>query len=210
MVAQVEHGEPSPANTHDGGSEPAYEPVGRMSLKSPALIVVAIALVILIGGITASALAGGGPATLSLTSVRLADGTVVHLEPAADALRPIEQEGNPPSDILAALAVPKGTTTTGSLNTDQNTTQYDRTVNFTSTMNAYQVQDFYRVLFSRLGWKVVSNGSDTYQTGSSEVLAKKGSSDGYYWEAGVVVSPTTGAGVTPFTLRVFEVPDPTT
>ncbi|HEY6625093.1 MAG TPA: hypothetical protein VIX85_14745 [Acidimicrobiales bacterium] len=209
MLAQQEHGEQPPETPDDEGTGPAYEPVGRMSIKSPAVIVLAIAVVILIGGITASVLATGGSTTLTLTSVRLADGTVVHLAPAADALRPIEQEGNPPSDVLAALAVPKGTTTTGSLNTDQNTTQYDRTVDFTSTMSAYQVQDFYAVLFKRLGWKLLSNGPDSYQAGSTAILAKKGSSDGYYWEAGVVVSPTTGAGVTPFTLRVFEVADPT-
>ena len=210
MVTQVEHGERPPENPDDDeGYEPGFEPVGRMSIKSPAVIVLAIALVILIGGITASALATSGSTTLTLTSVRLADGTVVHLEPGATALKPIEQQGNPPEDILAALAVPKGSPTTGSLNTDQNTTQYDRTVDFTSTLSAYQVQDFYTVLFSRLGWKLVSNGPDSYQAGSTEVLAKKGSSDGYYWEAGAVVSPTTGAGVTPFTLRVFEVPDPT-
>jgi hypothetical protein len=76
-------------------------------------------------------------------------------------------------------------------------------------MSAYQVQDFYAVLFKRLGWKLLSNGPDSYQAGSTAILAKKGSNDGYYWEAGVVVSPTTGAGVTPFTLRVFEVADPT-
>ena len=209
MLAQQEHGEQPPESPDDEGTGPAYEPVGRMSIKSPAVIVLAIALVILIGGITASVLATGGPTTLTLTSVRLADGTVVHLAPGTDALRPIEQEGNPPSDILAALAVPRGTTTTGSLNTDQNTTQYDRTVDFTSTMSAYQVQDFYAVLFKRLGWKLLSNGPDSYQAGSTAILAKRGSNDGYYWEAGVVVSPTTGAGVTPFTLRVFEVADPT-
>jgi hypothetical protein len=212
MVTEVEHEGASPQGSPDDEewSGPAVEPVARLSLKSPAVIVLAIALVILIGGITASALATGGSTTLKLHSVTLADGTVVHLEPALQALKPIETDGNPPADVLAALAVPAGSKTTGSLNTDQGSTQFDRTVDFTSTLPAFRVQDFYQVVFKQLGWKLIANGPDAYQAGSTQLLAKKGSNDGFYWEAGVVVSPTTSAGVTPFTLRLFQVPDPGT
>lgn len=41
------------------------------------------------------------------------------------------------------------------------------------------------------------------------MLAKQGSGDGYYWEVGVVISPTTTAGVTPYTVELFELPDGT-
>jgi hypothetical protein len=212
MVTKVEHegGTPPGAPDDEEWSGPGYQPVARLSLKSPAVIVLAIALVILIGGVTASALAGGGSTSLKVQSVTLAGGTVVHLEPALQALKPIETSGDPPGDILAALAVPAGAKTTGSLNTDQGSTQFDRTVDFTSTLAAVQVQEFYQVVFKRLGWKVLSNGNDAYQAGSIQLLAEKGSNDGFYWEAGVVVSPTTSAGVTPFTFRLFEVPDPGT
>ena len=212
MVTEVEHegGSPPSSPGDEEWSGPAFEPVARLSLKSPAVIVLAIALVILIGGITASVLATGGPATLKLQSVTLVDGTVVHLEPALQALKPMETGGDPPADILAALAVPAGAKATGSLNTDQGTTQFDRTVDFTSTLPAFRLQDFYQVLFKQLGWKLMANGPDSYQAGSTQLLAEKGSNDGFYWEAGVVVSPTTSAGVTPFTLRLFEVPDPGT
>jgi hypothetical protein len=212
MVTEVEHkgGSPQGSPGDEEWSEPAFEPVARMSLKSPAVIVLAIALVILIGGITASALATGGSTTLKLQSVTLADGTVVHLEPATQALKPIMGNGDPPADILAALAVPAIAKTTGSLNTDQDTTQFDRTVDFTSTLPAFRVLDFYQVLFKQLGWKLIGNAPDSYQAGSTQLLAEKGSNDGFYWEVGAVVSPTTSAGVTPFTLRLFEVPDPGT
>ena len=50
--------------------------------------------------------------------------------------------------------------------------------------------------------------------GSVEVLAEKAGDDGWYWEAGAVVSPTTfptGHGAraesTDFTLRLFQVSD---
>lgn len=210
MVTEMEHKGGSRQGPPDGEewSGPALEPVARMSLRSPAVIVLAIALVILIGGITASALATGGSNTLKLQSVTLANGTVVHLEPGTQALKPIMGNGDPPADILAALAVPAGAKTTGSLNTDQNSTQFDRTVDFTSTLPAVGVQDFYQVLFKQLGWKLIGNAPDSYQAGSTQLLAKKGSNDGFYWEAGAVVSPTTSAGVTPFTLRLFEVADP--
>ena len=39
------------------------------------------------------------------------------------------------------------------------------------------------------------------------MLAKRGSGDGFYWEVGAVVSPTTAAGVTPFSVELFELPD---
>jgi hypothetical protein len=212
MVTDVEHEGKSPQSSPDDEewSGPAYEPVARMSLKSPAVIVVAIALVILIGGITASALATGGSTTLKLQSVALADGTVVPLGSGAQAMKPVEDAGDPPADILAALAIPAGTKTTGSLNTDQGTTQFDRTVDFASTLPAFRVENFYQVIFKKLGWKLLADGPDSYQAGSTQILAQKGSTDGFYWEAGVVVSPTTSAGVTPFTLRLFEVPDPGT
>jgi hypothetical protein len=181
-----------------------------MSLKSPAVIVLAIALFIVIGGITASALATGGSTALKLQSVTLADGTAVTLESGAQAMKPVEDAGDPPADILAALAIPAGTKTTGSLNTDQGTTQFDRTVDFASTLPSFRVENFYQVVFKKLGWKLLADGPDSYQAGSTQILAQKGSSDGFYWEAGVVVSPTTSAGVTPFTLRLFEVADPGT
>ena len=211
MVTDVEDEGSAPLGSSEveEWSGPAYEPVSRLSLRSPAVIVLAIALVIFIGGITASALVTGSSPTLTLQSVTLADGTVVHLVPAVQALKPIEDGSDPPMDILAALAVPAGAKTTGSLNTDQNQIQFDRTVDFTSTLSADQVQNFYQVIYKRLGWALVGNGPDSYQTGSNQVLGKKGSNDGYYWEVGVVVSPTTSGGVTPFTLRLFEVQDPT-
>ncbi|HXA33398.1 MAG TPA: hypothetical protein VNV87_14170 [Acidimicrobiales bacterium] len=212
MVTEVEHegGPPQGSRGDEEWAGPAFEPVARMSLKSPAVIVLVIALVIVIGGITASALTSGTLTTLKVQSVTLSDGTVVHLEPGTQALKPIAGNGEPPADILAAVAVPAGATTTGSLNSDQNTTQFDRTVNFTSTLPAFRVHDFYQALFKQLGWKLIGNGPDTYQAGSTQLLAEKGSNDGFYWEAGVVVSPTTSAGVTPFTLRLFEVADPGT
>ncbi|HEX4245409.1 MAG TPA: hypothetical protein VHY77_07580 [Acidimicrobiales bacterium] len=215
MATDVKHegrvpdGSPDVPPDDEDRPGPANEPVARISVKSPAVIVVAIALVILIGGITASALATGGPTTLKLKSVTLADGTSVQVEPGLQALKRIETDGEPASDILAALAVPAGSRVTGSLNTDQGTTQFDRTVDFTSSLPAFRVQDFYQATFKQLGWKLVSTGPDAYQTGSTQILAQKGSSDGYYWEAGVVVSPTTSAGVTPFTLRLFQVQDNT-
>jgi hypothetical protein len=212
MVTEMEQEGGSPQGP-PGGEEwsgPAYQPVARLSFKSPAVIVLAIALVILIGGVTASVLATGGSNTLKIQSVTLSDGTVVHLEPGTQALKPIVGNGDPPGDILAAVAVPTGARITGSLNTDQNTTQFDRTVNFTSTLPAFKVQDFYQVLFKQLGWKLIGNAPDSFEAGSTQLLAEKGSNDGFYWEAGVVISPTTSAGVTPFTFRLFEVPDPGT
>ena len=86
--------------------------------------------------------------------------------------------------------------------------QFDRTVSFTSLLGASQVVEVYRTLLPQLGWQLLYVGSAPQKgAGSTEVLAKHGSGDGYYWEVGVVVSPTTSAGVTPFSMELYEVPD---
>ena len=58
------------------------------------------------------------------------------------------------------------------------------------------------------GWKVIYQGpAPQGAAGATEVLATRGSSDGFYWEIGVVVSPTTPTGSTPYSVEVFETPD---
>jgi len=208
-------GGPGDVGPGDGGPgdptpyDPERRTYQRLSLRGPALIVLGIAVVILVGGVVASALASSGSGVLPIHSVTLPDGTDVALVPATTALKPVISS-EPPPDILGSLAVPAGSDRRGFVNTDQNQTQYDRSVSFTSGLSSDQVVSLYQTVLPKLGWKVTASAPDTATgagTGTVEVLATKGSNDGFYWEAGVVVSPSSSAGVTPFTVHLFERPD---
>jgi hypothetical protein len=184
--------------------DPEHRDYQRMSLRGPAIIVVGIAVFILVGGVLASIFSGGNNPVSSVHSIRIPDGTVVQLTPATTALKPIISS-EPPADILSALAVPTGSVIRHWVNIDQNQTQYDRTASFTTGLSSDQVVDVYKTGLPRLGWKLIYQGQGTFNgVSGTEVLARRASGDGYYWEAGVIVPPATSSGVTPFTLVVLE------
>jgi hypothetical protein len=184
--------------------DPEHRSYQRMSLRGPAIIVVGIAAFILVGGILASILTAGGNPVLSVHSIRIPDGTLVQLTPATTALKPIISS-EPPADILSALAVPTGSVRRSWVNIDQNQTQYDRTASFTTGLSSDQMVDVYKTLLPRLGWKLLYQGQGSANgVSGTEVLARRGSGDGYYWEVGAIVPPATSSGVTPFTLVLIE------
>ena len=196
---------PDPEDELVGPPERLYEP---MSLKAPVLAVLGIAILIVVVGVVASALASGGDTTLSIHRITIADGTSVPLTPAATAMRTIVSAGQPPSDILGNLAVPSGSALTRSLNSDQGAGPYDRTVTFRTGLSADQVADVYRTLLPRLGWTVTDRGSPATGTSTGTViLFKRASGDSFYWNLGATVSPTTSAGTTTFSLELYELPD---
>jgi hypothetical protein len=185
---------------------PTYQ---RASAKGPALIVLGIAVFIVVVGVVGSILVtSGGGSTSSLRSITLPGGSVVPLVPATTALKSIVSAGQPPADIIGALAVPSDSPVTHTVDSDDGVSQFDRTVSFTSGMTSDEVVSLYRALLPKLGWQVIFHGAGaSTQSQDTEVLAKKASTDSFYWEVGVVVSPTTTAGTTPFSLEVFQVSD---
>jgi hypothetical protein len=214
---------PSPPLDRDGPTTDREGPVGAegaeevdpddrvfqpMSLRGPAFIVLGIAVVIVAAGVAAS-IFGSGPGTQSVVSaVTVPGGTVVHLTPATKALHSIVYAGQPPADILGALDVPADSPVTDTVDIDGGVGQFDRKVEFRTGLVQGQVVSLYRTLLPKLGWKVTYTGSGaSTEAQDTEVLARKGSNDSFYWEVGVVVSPTTSAGVTPFAVEVLESPD---
>jgi hypothetical protein len=205
VTAVPEVSSPPPDGTHSVDPARRATPV---STKGPALIVLGLAVFIVLLGVIGSALASGSSPTVSLKSVTVANGTVVHLTPATTAMRSIVSAGQPPADVLGNLAVPTGSRVVRTLSIDQNASQFDRTVYFSSDLSSGEVIDAYRALLPRLGWTIAYVGSGaSRQAQQNEVLAKHGSGDGYYWEVGVVVSSTTSTGVTPYSVELFEIPD---
>jgi hypothetical protein len=203
---------PSVSDPPQSGDDVAVDPENReyqpMSLRGPALAVLGIAVVIVVAGIVASALASGSSPTLSIRRITIPGGTVVPLTPAASAMQPIVSAGEPPGDILGNLAVPARSTVTRTLNLDRGATQFDRTVVLRTGLSSDQVGDLYRTLLPRLGWTVLDRGSPaTGSTPGTVILFKRGSGDGFYWEVGATVSPTTSAGTTTVSLELWELPD---
>jgi hypothetical protein len=200
-----------PPPDHELPSAHEVDPDNRIyqqpvSGRGPALIVLGIAVFIVVLGLVASAIStGGGSATPAVSTVTVPGGTVVHLTLANQAMKSILSSGQPPADIMDNLAVPAGSTVLQTVSNDGGVSQFDRTVSFQSDLSSDVVVAAYRALFPKLGWHILSDGP--YKQGATLVLAKRASSDSFYWEAGVVVSPTTSAGTTPFSVEVFELPD---
>jgi hypothetical protein len=195
----------------DHGSPDAQEvdPDNRLfqpvSARGPALIVLGIAVFIVVAGVVGSALSSGSGATKpAVTSITVSGGTVP-LTPATQAMKSILSGGQPPADIMDDLAVPTGAKVLQTIVNDGGVSQFDRTVDFQSDLSSDLVVATYRALLPKMGWHVLSAGP--YKEDSTLVLGKKASNDSFYWEAGVVVSPTTSAGTTPFSIEVFEASD---
>jgi hypothetical protein len=200
--------EPDPSSEEAVAVDPDRRVFQPMSLRGPAMVVLGIAVFILVAGVLASAFASGTSPTLSVHRISLPDGTTVQLTPATTAMRSIVSAGEPPADILGNMAVPTHSTVIRTVDTDQGATQYDRTVYFETGLASDQVMDLYHALLPRLGWSLLYSGGGLQRGGSGTgVLAKKGSGDSFYWEVGVVVSPTTSAGTTSFSVELFELPD---
>jgi len=197
----------------------ARRPAGRPPSRRPALIVVGLALLIIVffGVLAAVTNVTTPPPVDNPFAARVVPGTGLVAVPATRALRPVEQLGQPPGNIVDAVAVPRGATVVKVTNNAGQADQYDQQVTFSVAGSQLAVLDFYKAEMTRLGWHVFSTGTARQPANAIEVLGQKGGSDGWYWEMGAVVSPTTfttgqlsspgGGDVTRFTVRLFQVPD---
>ncbi len=188
------------------------EPRPSRVLRGPALLVLGLAVLIVVVGLVGAAVSSGHSGRPAVPpapdQVALPDGTNVSLSPASSALRSLETQGQPPADVLGHLVVPAGRRPARAAAEAHAVGQYDRTAAFSTSLPADEVVDAYRLALARLGWRVTYVGPGVrHGRSGTEVLATRGSADGYEWEVGVVVSPATGNGTTPFSVEVLEVSD---
>lgn len=201
---------------------PAHPPERRVPGLRPAAIVLGLAAFVLVlfgvvalvtggGGGNGSGHGGGTAATVPSKPTPV-KGTTLLAQPAAAALRPIRQADTPPANIVDALAVPVGATVVGHT-PSPGVTLFDARERFTVPGTQESVIAFYRSELTAMKWHIDNVGPARGHAGATEVLAQKAGSDGWYWEVGAVVSPTTygqpagASGTTPFVLRLFEVND---
>lgn len=160
----------------------------RPALLVPGLAVVIVALFAIGSAIESNphpaAKDVAKPGTVTVAGVRVAS------VPAKPYLAPIISLGQPPADIVDSLSVPKGTISVSAQTNKNNTDQYDRTVNLRWHGSEAQLFGFYRQSLRSLGWRLTSSGP-VHAAPGLEVLAQQAGSDGWYWQVGVTVHPTT-------------------
>jgi hypothetical protein len=187
---------------------------GGISMR-PAMVVLGLAALILAAfvalGIATSHPAtpvhgGAGPSVVA--------GTALRAEPAAAVLEPIVHGGQPPTNVVNALFVPEGAVRVAHADNTASSGQYDAQVVLRSSDSQAALLAFFAADLKAQGWQVLANGSTVpNHPGSLEVLGKLAGSDGYYWEVGATVAPTTfvpggpARGTTDVTLRLVQLPD---
>ena len=212
------HGDTNGHRAPPGGQGPdaPRRPPGPST--KPALIVLGLTLLLFMAGIGLEVLSGSqSRPTASPTRIATARGAVLHAVPARPLLKDITSAGQPPDDLLNALAVPKGATPVPSSAIDQGVESYDRSLRFEVRANQQDVITFFRAELPALHWRRLSQGP-TGPTGTQYlVLEQHPASDGLEWDLGVTVSPTffgdqsasagSGTGTTSFTLRLYSESD---
>lgn len=177
----------------------------------PALVVVCIAAgLLLLFGVGAAI---SGPSTSSSgtrhAAVGPVPGTSLVAVSASPALRAIDSSGQPPSNIVRSVTLPRGYTVVGSADNSARYGLYDEQMEFRVPTTESELITYFRHEMPRLGWQISSAGPAQHQPGF-EVLGKKAGDDGWYWQMGATVSPTTFQGatnVTSFTIELYQVSD---
>ncbi len=199
-------------------ADDTFSPQGPAPLpsKRPALVVLGIVALVSVGGFIL-ALAGthrGGSS--SKAPVGHLKGVALTAQPARALLAPVVSPGQPPRDILDHLVVPSGARRNGAHCQSGGVSLYDCQVRLSLSAPPSQVVGFFSAALRHEGWSKLAKDA-TVQGNGTELLAQRASSDGFYWEVGVVVDPVNpsitpalagGSEVAPTSsveLRVFEV-----
>jgi len=185
----------------------------------PAAVVFGIILLLFLAGFLADELTSAphaAPPVRGTPSSRPVAGTGgLVAEPASSVLAPVATAGEPPANVVSALVVPRGTAGVPGSASQQGLGLYDATVHVQVPAAEQEVITFVRTELAAGSWHVLSAGlrGQGYQ-----IVAQHPGSDGYEWEVGFTLSPTTftstvpgvrvpATGVTPVALRLFAVSD---
>jgi len=187
------------------------QPPRRSYTMKPALIVGALAVVILVSFSVGAALTKtASPSAKVPKGPTAVPGSSLRAVSATGGLSVIETGGQPPVNVLDAITLPVGAVRGSFTNPGEGST-FDHEVTFSVDASDGAVLGFYRAEFKHLGWRTVTSGAATHQPGE-QIVGQLAGDDGFYWQLGVIVSPSTFANggttnVTRFTLRVLQVED---
>jgi hypothetical protein len=214
-----------PGTTASGGplegGPPGLPPLvgpARRELPGPSVklasVVLVLAVVIVVAGLIIEGFAGPS-STPAPSSVATAKGSPLRAIPGRPDLGPLISEGEPPDDIVNAVVLPYGSAPGTVSDNTESAESYDEQRLFTLGAAQQKIITFFQIELKAQGWQVQSTGPARNEPGWIEVLAQRAGSDGYYWQIGAVVAPTTfpssgpGAktGLTEFEVRLFQVSD---
>jgi hypothetical protein len=183
------HGTGHGGPTDGGGPEPPRRPPGPST--KPALIVVGLTFLLFLIGVGLELLSGTqSRPTPSPTKIATARGAALHAVPARPLLKAIITAGQPPDDLLNAIAVPRGATPVPSSVINRGVESYDQSLRFEVPASQQNVISFFRAQLPAQHWKRLSQGPTG--TGGTQylILAQHPASDGLEWDIGVTVAPT--------------------
>jgi hypothetical protein len=178
------------------------------------MVVLGLAVLILAVFVTIGVVFSQSPARIHTgTGSDRVPGTSLRAVPAADVLAPIVGGGEPPSNIVNAVSVPAGSVRVGHQNNAAGSGQYDSQVALRSTASQAALLGFFAADMRQQGWQVFDQGAAANDPGALEVLGKLAGEDGYYWEMGATINPTSfgngapATGWTNFTVRLLQQSD---
>jgi hypothetical protein len=199
---------PSPTSpdrrTEPGGRESSASPLRRQGIL---LAFGAVVLVIIVAGLAVGLTRGAGIGGES-APVGSAPPPSLGPQPAAPFFAPVMANGQPPTDVMDALAVPTGASATSTSNFDRGGGPYDRGVSFRAPASVDQLLNFFRFELAANHW---SNRTEAPARGGpgTQVLARHKSNDGFYWEVGVTVrqspwQPSSAISANQFDIRLLQ------
>lgn len=195
-------------------SEPLRPPKpGGISMR-PAMIVLALALLILAVFLAIGALSSRSPTPAREgASSASVPGSALRSAPATAALAPIVVLGQPPANVVNAVSIPVGSVRIAHRDNSAGSGQYDSQVVLRSGDSQAALLAFFAADMRLRGWQVFDRGPAAHDPGALEILGKLAGSDGYYWEMGATISPTSFSpggpprGQTEFTIRLLQLSD---
>jgi hypothetical protein len=207
----------TPLREPEHQTEPLRPPArGGISMR-PAMVVLGLAVLILAVFVTIGIVTSQAPAPVrTSTGSSAVAGSPLRAVPAARVLAPIVKAsaGEPPSNIVNAVSVPVGTVRITHKDNGGGAGQFDAQVTLRSDSSQGALLTFYVAAMRQQGWQVFDRGPAANDPTATEVLGKLAGTDGYYWEMGVVIPPTTfgpsspPGGQTDFTIRLLQEGDP--
>lgn len=192
-------------------AEPQRPPTpGGFSLR-PAMVVLGLAVFIVVAFVSLGLLSSSSPAPVKTSGApKAVPGSTLRAEPAAKALHAIVASAEPPANILNAVRMPVGSVRISHKNNAAGVGQFDAQVTFRSDDSQGALLAFFAATMHQHGWEVFDKGPSANDPGALEVLGKLAGTDGYYWEMGATIPPTTfghgapPAGETNFTIRLLQ------
>jgi len=183
---------------------------GGFSIR-PAMVVLGLAVVIVASFVTLGLVSSHSPAPVKTAGTPSAvPGSTLRAEPAATVLQPIIGAGEPPSNIINAVTVPVGSVRISHENNAAGAGQFDAQVTMRSTESQGALLAFFAAAMRLEGWQVFDKGAAANNPGAFEVLGKLAGTDGYYWEMGATIQPTSfghgapSTGETDVTIRLLQ------